>query len=742
MTSFKSAQLIANSKDADKVVFLMDRIELGTQSLREYRGFAEDNEDVQATENTYVLISKLKSDDPADTLIVTSIQKMSNIKDEDEGLKSADINLMNRKRVVFIVDEAHRSTFGDMLITIKKTFPRAVFFGFTGTPIQKENQKKLSTTATIFGDELHRYSIADGIRDGNVLGFDPYKVMTYRDIDLRKNVALKVVHASSEAEALGDPNKNVVYKGFLDAKKVPMASTLDKHGNIRKGIEDYIPTEQYERLQHQEAVVDDISENWLQLSNNGMFHAIFATSSIREAIEYYRIFKQKRSDLKVTALFHPSIDNAEGVEFKSEGLEEIMRDYNGRYEQDFYFGSHGSFKRDIAARLAHKKPYERIERSPEKQIDILIVVDQMLTGFDSKWVNTLYLDKVLKYENVIQAFSRTNRLFGPEKPFGTIRYYRYPHTMQKNIHEAVAMYSGNKALGLFVQQLDENLNMMNETFDEIVELFINANEPEFFRLPADPTEVGRFAKLFNIFNLYLEASRVQGFSWEKLKYKFDKKIIEVRCTHNIYLILVQRYKEIEFTINENQEIAFDIDTNVMAIDTDRIDIDYMNSRFEKYLKELRGEHVNEEQLLLTLNELHKSFATMTQEEQKYANIFLHDVQRGEAEIVDEMSFRDYVTAYLSRGKNEQVMKLANTFDLDVIMLDKFMNLSVNNANINEYGRFDKLKASVNREQAKAYFERIENKSVSMLAVSMKIDHLLKEFIISGGFDIDEYVEDV
>ena len=206
--------------------------------------------------------------------------------------------------------------------------------------------------------------------------------------------------------------------------------------------------------------------------------------------------------------------------------------------------------------------------------------------------------------------------------------------------------------------------------------------------------------------------------------------------------MVQRYKEIEFTINENQEIAFDIDTNVMAIDTDRIDIDYMNSRFEKYLKELRGEHVNEEQLLLTLNELHKSFATMTQEEQKYANIFLHDVQRGEAEIVDEMSFRDYVTAYLSRGKNEQVMKLANTFDLDVLMLDKFMNLSVNNANINEYGRFDKLKASVNREQAKAYFERIENKSVSMLAVSMKIDHLLKEFIISGGFDIDEYVEDV
>jgi type I restriction enzyme R subunit len=165
MTSFKSAQLIANSKDADKVIFLMDRIELGTQSLLEYRGFADENEDVQATENTGILVTKLKSTDPANTLIVTSIQKMSNIKDEDDGLNAHDIQVMNSKRIVFIVDEAHRSTFGDMLIIIKNTFPAAIFFGFTGTPIHEENQKKMNTTSTVFGDELHRYSIADGIRD-------------------------------------------------------------------------------------------------------------------------------------------------------------------------------------------------------------------------------------------------------------------------------------------------------------------------------------------------------------------------------------------------------------------------------------------------------------------------------------------------------------------------------------------------------------------------------------------------
>ena len=207
MTSFKSAQLIANSKDADKVIFLMDRIELGTQSLKEYRGFADENESVQATEDTFTLISKLKSDDPANTLIVTSIQKMSNIKDEEGGLNAHDIEMMSSKRIVFIVDEAHRSTFGEMLTDIKDSFPSAVFFGFTGTPIQDENQKKMNTTSTIFGDELHRYSIADGIRDKNVLGFDPYKVLTYRDRDVRQAVALEQAKAATVEEALADPKK-------------------------------------------------------------------------------------------------------------------------------------------------------------------------------------------------------------------------------------------------------------------------------------------------------------------------------------------------------------------------------------------------------------------------------------------------------------------------------------------------------------------------------------------------------
>ena len=132
---------------------------------------------------------------------------MSNIKSEDASLSAHDIEMINNKRIVFIIDEAHRSTFGDMLITIKDTFQTAMFFGFTGTPIHEENQKMKNTTATVFGDELHRYSIADGIRDKNVLGFDPYKVLTFKDRDLRKCVALDKARAKTEKEAVSDPRK-------------------------------------------------------------------------------------------------------------------------------------------------------------------------------------------------------------------------------------------------------------------------------------------------------------------------------------------------------------------------------------------------------------------------------------------------------------------------------------------------------------------------------------------------------
>lgn len=740
MTSFKSAQLIAASKDADKVIFLMDRIELGTQSLKEYRAFADENESVQATEDTGVLITKLKSTDPADTLIVTSIQKMSKIKNEAGGLKASDIEYINGKRIVFIVDEAHRSTFGDMLITIKTTFPKAIFFGFTGTPIQEENQKKKNTTTTVFGSELHRYSIADGIRDKNVLGFDPYKVLTFKDKDVRKVVALEMAKARTVEEAISDPIKCKEYYKYMDSGQVGMVEHNDSKGGNIKGIEDYIPNVQYQTEEHTTAVVKDILENWVTLSHNSKFHAIFATSSIPEAINYYRMIKEMKPELKVTALFDPDIDNGGGVAFKEAGLVEIIEDYNERYGQDFTIPTFAKMKKDIAARLAHKKPYERIANEPEKQIDLLIVVDQMLTGFDSKWINTLYMDKVLFYENIIQAFSRTNRLFGPDKPFGTIRYYRKPHTMERNINDAVKLYSGDKPLGLFVQHLAENLKMMNELYEDISELFSNAGIENFEKLPSDVNVCRKFAKDFKELNTYLEAAKIQGFKWGVSSYTDDNTgdSIEMAFDEKTYLVLVLRYKELSGGGGggTGEDVPYDLVEYITEIDTGLIDVDYMNSRFEKYLKLLNLEGASAEAVEQAETELHKTFARLSQEEQKYANILLHDVQRGDASIMEGTTLRENITEYMSRARNDQVYRFADTFGIDEEKLRSIMSLHLDSDHLNEFGRYDDVKKTMNKAKAKEYFERTEGRQINQRKVNAKMDKLLREFILDGGFEIE------
>lgn len=736
LTSFKSAQLIAASKDADKVVFLMDRVELGTQSLLDYRGFADDTDSVQATENTDILVAKLRSDDPANTLIVTSIQKMSRV-EEENGLNAHDIELIQNKRVVFIIDEAHRDVFGEMLRTIKETFPNAMFFGFTGTPIHDENQKKMSTTSDVFGNELHRYSIADGIRDKNVLGFDPYMVPTYKDRDLRKAVALERAKATTEAEALADPKKKKVYLHYMDHTKVPMAGYVQADGSYLKGIEDYLPVSQYEREEHQCAVVDDILENWTTLSHDSKFHAIFATSSIPEAIQYYKLFKAK-SNLKITALFDPSIDNNGNGLFKEEGIVEIIKDYNTRYSMEFQMETYATFKKDISYRLAHKEQYKGIEHTSDQQIDLLIVVDQMLTGFDSKWINTLYLDKILVYERLIQAFSRTNRLYGPEKPFGTIRYYRKPYTMQRNIEEAFKLYSGDRPLGLFADKLEHNLEKMNALYDDIRSIFRSAGIKNFEKLPVDHTERGQFAKLFKQLNSYLEAAKIQGFTWNKLSYTFknaDRKVVvDLHFDETTYLILALRYKEL-FAGGSGEagveDVPYEIDSYLTEINTGVIDANYMNSRFKKYIKALQ----DGAETAAVLDELHKSFATLTQEEQKYANIFLHDVQNGDVVVDEGRTLRDYITEYMTSAKNDQIHRFATAIGVDETILRSFMQSKITEVNINEFGKFDTLKATVDTEKAKTFLEMIEGKPIKKFQINMKIDQMLRRFILEGGFDI-------
>lgn len=722
MSSFKSAQLISRRKDADKVIFLLDRIELGKQSLEEYQNFADSKDDVQATENTAILLAKLKSKQDRDRLIVTSIQKMSNIKAE-EGVNEADIEQISSKRLVFIIDEAHRTTFGDMLLTIKHTFPNALFFGFTGTPIEEENARKNSTTATIFGNELHRYSIADGIRDENVLGFHPFHIRTFKDSDLRRAVALQEAKAADESEVFASEAKKKIYNRFMN--DVPMAGKYDKNGKYQKGIEDYVPNVQYQESEHVNAVIGDMLENWQRLSQGKKYHTIFATSSIPEAVNYYRLIKARNSGLKLTALFDPNILNDGQGSDKEEWIAEILADYNAQFNTSFGYASYAKFKTDLSDRLSHINAYKRIK--PDEQLDLLIVVDQMLTGFDSKWINTLYLDKILDYANLIQAFSRTNRLCDKtDKPFGLIRYYRKPHTMQQNIERAVKLYSGDRPMGLFVDNLDKVIHKMNVCFAEIADIFKRAGVADFATNPNDATACAKFVKLFNQLNDHLQAARLLGFVWEKSSYDVvqeDDSVITaiLNFDQETYDKLLARYKNLFKESPSNgggsDDVPFDLGSHINEIETDKIDQNYMNARFEKWLKTIGG--IEE---AAALEELHHSFATLSKEDQKFAELFLHDVQSGDIKLDPNLTLSDYITTYKQKDANDKVLKVIKGLGLDGDLLRALLARKYTSENL-DLGRLNNLKATVDREKAKVYFneERI-------FYLNIWIDEFLRELI--------------
>ena len=753
LSSFKAAQLIAESGDADKVVFLMDRIELGTQSAGEYRSFSDDADDtrpedsaIQETRDSEALLAKLNSPDEKYTLIVTSIQKAAIIASEPRYTQT--IRRINNKRVVFIVDEAHRSTFGDNMLDIKRAFSNALFFGFTGTPIQVENKVHGATTEDVFGPVLHRYTIADGIRDHNVLGFDPCKGQAYQDSDLRRIVAFDQAGTSDIEEIFADPAKEKVFNYYM---QLPMLGHTDAAGTYIKGIEDYIPNVQYRTPEYQKAVVENIIREFPVYSHCGKFHTIFATSSIAEAIDYYSLFRSLAPDLKVTAQFDPSIDNTDGYAWKEDGLVAILTDYNGRYGTNYTLANHAQFKKDVASRLAHKNQYVGIERTPEKQVDILIVVDQMLTGFDSKWVNCLCLDKVLDYANLIQAFSRTNRLFGPDKPFGLIRYYRRPYTMEYNIEQAVKLYAEGKPLTLFVDKLLQNIRNINAVYEQIRSLFHTAGITDFATLPAAVADRAKFCTLFRSLNGYIEPARIQGFTWQQHKYTAEEngKKHSVVCLldEQTYLTLAQRYKEIAAERGEGggsddpDDLPYDIDTHLTAIDTGKIDSDYINAHFDRYRQSLEQPNLTPAELQQLLDDLHRSFAMLSQTEQHHAELFLNDVRCGNITLEAGKTFRDYIVQYMTNEKDGYIARLVAATGVDENALRNLMLLSSNGENINEFNRFENLKKTVtdnpdNLQKAKQFFEQKEGCPIPAPRVRQRIDKLLRTFITRDGFDID------
>ena len=435
LTSFKASTLLKDNSDIDKCLFVVDRKDLDRQTREEFNKFQEGC--VEENTNTETLVQRMLSEDYADKVIVTTIQKLGLALDETSRRNQANkqkgkqtykerLEPLRTQRIVFIFDECHRSQFGDNHQAIKNFFPNAQLFGFTGTPIFEDNAsyKKIDgtvgsfkTTEDIFQKQLHAYTITNAIDDRNVLRF--------------------------HIDYFGEKPKDV-------------------KGKKGKGKKQNAPAA--------EAVVDEIISKHDAVTNQRRFNALLATASINDAIEYYNLFKAKQAariqegdgykSLNITCVFSPPAegnkdvrqlqedlaqekeDNKQDPEKKKAALKAIIADYNDQYDSNHTISEFDLYYQDVQQRIKDQK-YSNKDYPRKNKIDIVIVVDMLLTGFDSKYLNTLYVDKNLKHHGLIQAFSRTNRVLNDTKPHGKILDFRH---QEQAVNEAIALFSGtNKA---------------------------------------------------------------------------------------------------------------------------------------------------------------------------------------------------------------------------------------------------------------------------------------------------------
>ncbi len=528
LTSFKASQIISKNKDIDKVVFVVDRKDLDFNTMKEFDSFSKGS--VDSTDNTDQLISHLT--DTKTAILITTMQKLNNAVNKDKHLKQMET--ARSKRIVFIFDECHRSQFGDSHGRINEFFTNKQFFGFTGTPIFVENANKGKTTEMLFGKRLHSYIIKDAIADDNVLGFSVEYLSTFKG----KNDRL-IDPTSGRDKTYYD----LQVEG-IDTKEVFYAD---------------------DRI---DLVVEHILNIHSLKTKQKEFTAMFAVSSVPTLIKYYETFKQKNHDLKIATIFSYKSnddltdDGTFSVEEPTdknvhprEKIDEFVLDYNKMFGENHNLNKHGGYNAyyiDVSKKVK------------ERKIDILLVVNMFLTGFDSKRLNTLYTDKNLTYHGLIQAYSRTNRILNDKKRYGNIVNFR---NIYDKTNEAIRLFSDEDALGtVLMKTYEEYIVDANKAIEMLLAKVPNPNDPIN---ETSEEELLLFIKLFR--NVVRKINQLDTFT--EFDYK-DLKITEELFAEyrNSYYDAYERTKKGE---RERVSILDDVDFEIDLLRKDKINVDYI-----------------------------------------------------------------------------------------------------------------------------------------------------------------------
>ena len=551
LTSFKTAQLASQLDYIDKVLFVVDRKDLDSQTQKEYDRFSKGS----ANGNTSTKILKAQLEDKYENkskIIITTIQKLGHF------IKQNKNHEVFRKNIVLIFDECHRSQFGELHLAIAKTFKNYFMFGFTGTPIFPKNSNGSSktlfkTTEQTFGDKLHTYTIVNAINDGNVL---PFRIDYINTIKEKENIQDKKVNAIDIEKAMSDPNRiKEVVSYIID--HFEQKTMRNKHYELKD-----------QRLSG--------------------FNSIFAVSSIPVAKKYYFEFKkqlkEKNKDLRVATIFSYSVneeentDNLDDESFDTENLdlgsreflEEAISDYNKMFGTNYDTSSDG-----------FQLYYENLsKRTKDKEIDILIVVNMFLTGFDATTLNTLWVDKNLRMHGLIQAFSRTNRILNSIKTFGNIVCFR---DLQEETDEAIALFGNKEAGGIVLLKTYEDYyngyqddkGREKEGYSQLIEELQSK-----FPLSEQITGESNKKEFVILFGNILKIKNILS--------AFDKfagnEILSEREFQDYQSIYLDMYQEIGTKNKEKEIINDDIIFEIELIKQVEINIDYILMKVTEYYK--------------------------------------------------------------------------------------------------------------------------------------------------------------
>lgn len=582
LTSFKASTLLKDNPDIDKCLFVVDRKDLDRQTREEFNKFQENC--VEENTNTGTLVKRMLSDDYADKVIVTTIQKLGIALDSSNknNYKDRLIHLKD-KRIVFIFDECHRSQFGDNHKAIKEFFPNSQLFGFTGTPIFEQNatytqisgeEASYKITEDIFPSRLHAYTITHAIEDKNVLRF------------------------------------------HVDYFKPKETGDRRADGTLKK-----------------QAVVDAILSKHDAATHSRRFNAILATASINEAIEYYGLFRRAQESLmqqnenyeplNIACVFSPPAegnkdiqqiqedlpqeqnDNCKEPEEKEKALKTIIDDYNRQYKTNHTIAEFDAYYQDVQKRIKDQQ-YSNKDYPHKNKIDITIVVDMLLTGFDSKYLNTLYVDKNLKYHGLIQAFSRTNRILNDTKPYGNILDFR---GQQDAVDEAIALFSGEKTDNPKEIWLVDSAPKVIEKFQDAVQKLseymqsqgLECQAENVYSLQGDEARAG-FINCFKEVQRYRTQLEQYTDINEQEKAKIEELLPEetLRSFRGAYIETAQQLRKLRET-GKDYEVSpqvEDLDFEFVLFASAVIDYDYIMGLIARYTNSKNSkQRVTKEQLI-------------------------------------------------------------------------------------------------------------------------------------------------